>query len=831
MTTPSTWPYLSAHAGDALRRVSLPLGGIGTGTIGLSGNGRLVDWEIEDHPHHGNFPSVAHVVARVNDGETVRLVALEGPLDDSEADGPSGSRAQNHGLPRFTSARFHAAYPLGRIELEDIDLPIIARLEAFNPLVPGDSGASSLPVAMLRYTITNTTDRPLEVTVCASIANPLDAPGAQSSITPQIHPDHAALLYTTTGLAHRSGTFAIAMPTAGADDSVSWRTGWPDLPFGDSRLDFWDDLAEDGQLSERSGEGLRPTGSLALMRTIPAGGSMAFPILLGWHLPRRRAWKWLPQSVGDSWSYDDDELLGNHYALPYRDAAEVAASVLERWKGLEARTLAFVSAFASQSVPTPVLEAALASVSVLRSQTVFRTADGHLFGWEGCADLIGSCHGNCTHVWHYEYATSHLFGDLAASMRELEFLHATDERGKMSFRIGLPLAKNARQWPFAAADGQTGAIVRLLHDWRLRGDDEWLATIWPAARRALEFCWIDGGWDADRDGVMEGVQHNTYDVEFYGPSPQMQTWYLAALDAAAIMARRLGEIEFAGECERLLVSGRQETDRLLFNGEYYRQDIRPLQRGATVAEGLRRPTETDEIGWDPVSQLGDGCLVDQLVGNVAARLAGLGDQLAPENIRRSAKAVFAHNSRDRADRTHNHLRSYALGDESSLVICSFPRGGRPARPFPYFSESMTGFEYTAATALVQAGARDAALKVVTDVRTRFDGRRRNPFDEMEAGRHYARSMASWGTLLAWQGVRLDAVEASVTWDDAVDGATLVWSNGFSWGAVSRSGDEVALAVHEGDLRVSRIDVPGLGSWSAEEQVVVRPDAPLVAVLR
>ena len=63
----------------------------------------------------------------------------------------------------------------------------------------------------------------------------------------------------------------------------------------------------------------------------------------------------------------------------------------------------------------------------------------------------------------------------------------------------------------------------------------------------MEFCWIEGGWDADQDGVMEGCQHNTMDVEYYGPNPQMQAWYLGALKAVEKMAVHMGEKEFANE--------------------------------------------------------------------------------------------------------------------------------------------------------------------------------------------------------------------------------------------------------------------------------------------
>ena len=68
----------------------------------------------------------------------------------------------------------------------------------------------------------------------------------------------------------------------------------------------------------------------------------------------------------------------------------------------------------------------------------------------------------------------------------------------------------------------------------------------------MEFCWIEGGWDGDRDGVMEGAQHNTMDVEYFGPNPQMGLWYLGALRAAREMALHLGDDAFAGVAEGFL---------------------------------------------------------------------------------------------------------------------------------------------------------------------------------------------------------------------------------------------------------------------------------------
>jgi non-lysosomal glucosylceramidase len=97
--------------------------------------------------------------------------ALEGPIDVSEFERPTGSTAFNHGLPRFRKCTFEAAYPLGRVLLSDPDMPVDASLEAFNPLIPADADRSGIPMALLRFVLTNKTDEPVNVTVCGSLQN------------------------------------------------------------------------------------------------------------------------------------------------------------------------------------------------------------------------------------------------------------------------------------------------------------------------------------------------------------------------------------------------------------------------------------------------------------------------------------------------------------------------------------------------------------------------------------------------------------------------------------------------------------------------------------
>ena len=77
-------------------------------------------------------------------------------------------------------------------------------------------------------------------------------------------------------------------------------------------------------------------------------------------------------------------------------------------------------------------------------------------------------------------------------------------------------------------------------------------------------------------------------------------------------------------------------------------------------------------------------------------------------------------------------------------MATYPRGRRPKSPFPYANEVWTGFEYTAAAGMMYEGMTKEGVTVYQAARSRFDGRRRNPFDEAECGHHYARAMAELG---------------------------------------------------------------------------------------
>ncbi|MGD8501498.1 MAG: GH116 family glycosyl-hydrolase, partial [Phycisphaerales bacterium] len=815
-TALESWPVLRRYDQDHLARIALPLGGIGTGTFSLGGRGDLRDWEIMNRSSKGFVPLSNRstgpffaLFARPVGGKSVTR-AIEGPIELSGYEESHGSTVPNHGLPRFRNCSFAAAYPFGQVSLSDPDVPVDVRIEAFNPLVPGDAEASGIPVAVLRYVLRNKTGKSVTASVCGSMPNFIGMDGSGTT------KDWKGDLVIVGGKANRNefregrnvqgifmrsegvvpraphwGTMAL---TTTAETGISYRTAWVQQGWGSSLLDFWDDFSDDGKLGERDATTQdTPMASLAVQMELPAHATKQVTFLLTWHFPNRQTWT--PQGK-------EQDRIGNYYTTLYDDAWDVAEKFVPDLADLERKTVGFVRTFCSSDLPDVVKEAALFNISTLRTQTCFRTEDGRFYGYEGCSNRRGCCHGSCTHVWNYEQATAFLFGRLAMSMREVEFAHATDANGMMSFRVNLPLER-AQSFGKAAADGQMGCIMKMYRDWQLSGDDNMLKALWPKVKRALEFCWIEGGWDADRDGVMEGCQHNTMDVEYYGPNPQMGIWYLGALRAAEKMARHLGEDDFAATCRRLFDQGSEWIDANLFNGEYYEHQVRPPKDKSDIAPsllvgmGAKDPTRPDY-------QLGSGCLVDQLVGQYMAHVCGLGYLLEPANVGKTLAGIMKYNIREGMYGHFNCMRSFAMGDESALLMASYPKD-RPKNPFPYFTEVMTGFEYAAAVGMLYEGQVDNGLKCIKNIRDRYDGRKRSPFNEAECGHHYARAMTSWAGVLALTGFNYSDVEKSMTFADK-DG-TFFWSNGYAWGGCfikqSATGRQIELSVMQGELTLSR----------------------------
>ncbi len=826
---------LKSYDANHLLNIALPLGGIGTGTVSLGGRGELRDWEIMNVPGKGystvvkgNDAPFFAIYTRDEQGEA-KTKALLGPLYDSEYQDKEGRSVNNHGLPRFRNANFSSTYPFGLVKLWDEQMPVKVRLLGFNPLIPGDEDASGIPIAILQYEVENLTEGDLTVSIAGSLRNFIGKDGREVQVDWKGDQVPIGALDNRNIYRENNRVQGIYMYSKGVDEShpawgtmalttpieeqseLSYRTSSIPNSWSHALLDFWDDFSADGVLTENSELADEdPMASLAVSKTLHAGEKRVFTFYLTWHFPNRQTW--------GGWSSAASTRVGNYYTTRYEDAWDVIEVEASQIPGLTSKTLSFVNAMMRSTYPDVVKEAALFNLSTLRSQTVFRTEDGRMFGWEGVMDRFGSCYGSCTHVWNYENATAFLFNDLAMSMREVEFAHATHETGLMSFRVNLPL-EHAQNSPIAAADGQMGTIMKFYREWQLSGDQAFLEQHWEKVKSALAFAWIKGGWDADQDGMMEGVQHNTMDIEYFGPNPQMQFWYLGALRAAEKMAQAMDDLSFAENCRKLYTQGSELTDSLIFNGEYYFQKLVPVKSKNDIAWGLTANMGSKNL-QDPDYQLMNGCLVDQLVGQYMAHVLDLGYLADTAHIRSAYRSILAYNHREDMSDHFNNMRSYAMGNEKALLMASWPHGGRPTIPFPYWSEVMTGFEYVAGIGMLYEGMEEEGLEVMKNIRERYNGSKRSPYDEAECGHHYARAMASWSSVLAMSGFHYSGVDKSIRFTERP--GHYFWSNGSAWGecVINELDEELSVdfSVLHGEIELNRFQL-GNGEESVFSSLV------------
>lgn len=681
------------------------------------------------------------------------------------------------------NSTFSGGYPFASIAFEDPDLPLRIRLEAYTPLIPLNPEDSGIPCAILTWSVENISDAPISVTLVGSLTNPVggtgrdrfgNLQGGDASQNINEFRDETDL----RGLHMRSERWATNELNYGnaslvtTHDQVTAKPAWLRAGWYDFLREFWDDLTTDGRLDDLgydtpSEQGKSDSGSLGLIDTLAPGAIGQYRFILTWFFPNRP----------NSWSQQAEELIRTHYATRFDSSWAVASYVVSNLTRLEEETRQFQQALLGSTLPLVILDAISANIVPLRSPTCFWLEDGRFFGWEGCFDTSGCCEGSCTHVWSYAHTLAFLFPSLEREMRRIEFVVETEPDGFMTFRTFKTFGEKfiwswGDQKPEAAVDGQMGSILRVLREWQLSGDRSWLELVWPGVKRALDFA--SAHWDSDGDSVLDTRQHNTYDIEFYGPNPLCAIYYLAGLRAVEELAGIMGEPEVAQRCHAAFERGSPRLDELLFNGEFY----------------IQRLEDVDAYRY----QHGVGCLSDQLLGQLHATILGLGELLPREHIQRALRAIFNDNFK-RDFRNHvNCQRTYILNDEAGLVLCSWPDGGQPRFPFPYSDEVWPGIEYQVAAHMIYEDQLDAALEIVTAVRARHDGIRRNPWNEVECGHHYARSMSSWALLLALSGVHADVARGELRFDPVVAASTAenvfttFWSAGRGWGTYTQERD-------------------------------------------
>lgn len=806
------------YTGDFTREISFPLGGIGTGSVGIGGNGSLVDWEIFNRPSKGSTNGYSHfAIKAVKDNKPITYI-INGDIQKDFIGqyrrtaftgygfGPEVQRMC--GFPHFKYSEFNGEFPVADLNFSDNNFPANVKMTAFNPFIPCDSKNSDIPGAFFEIEVYNTTNETMKYQIAFSVRNPYSVSHNKAETK-----DGCNILTLRNGCADKSSTeygdLTIATDCKKTYTQAYWyRGGWQD-----SIVSFWNDFNNIENLKERTyrTDGAFDTGTIAAEIEVLPQESKKVRFILSWNVPNN--YNYWDKSVNEN----ECNQWKNYYATVFESSVETAIYSLKNWDDLYNRTLLFKNILHNTSVPKAVTDAAASNLSVLKSPTVLRLEDGSFYGWEGVHEEAGSCEGTCQHVWNYAYAMCFLFPDLERSVRDLEFKYSTDKNGRMGFRLMLPVGRKMTDFR-ACVDGQMGSVIKCYREWKISGDNKWLSDNWDNIKKVLEYAWSrdnEDCWDADKDGVLEGRQHHTLDMELFGPSSWLEGMYLAALKAAAEMGEFLGDKEKAREYRELFNKGYKWTNENLFNGKYFIQKIDITDKNIVdrfSASDVYWNEESKEIKY----QIAGGSSIDQMLAQWHADIIGLGDIFDREKVSEALKEMMKNNFKPCMRDFANPWRVFSLNDESGSVICDYPEDvEKPKIPIPYCEETMTGFEYSFAGLLCSRNMADDGLKVVSAVRDRFDGKKRNPWNEFECGSNYARSMASYALIPILCGFEFDMPNKHIGFNPYLkDKFRSIWSVDGAWGEFILDEGKVIISIAEGDLILSSLGLKFCGNVSS-----------------
>ncbi len=800
------------YKGKHLKEISFPLGGIGSGCIGLGGDGRLVDWEIFNRPAKGTRNGYTNIAIRARQGKTVNARILNGDINKEwigrylakEFTGYGyGPEAESLcGFPHFKNLTFDGQFPVAKLCFSDPDFPARVHMTAFNPFIPLDDKNSSIPGAFFEIEICNESGIETDYEVVFSLQNPFDV--SKNTVA-----DTAGIKTLTAWNAGADQTDKNYGDLTVATDctDVAYQTYWYRGGWKDPVVSFWNDLTSDEELKDRvyADNGSKDIGSLAAKIKIAPHASGKVRFVLTWNIPNCYNY-WSPYQDADG----KDVTWKNYYAVLFENSIQSAKYALRNWNDLYARTKRFKQILFASTLDPAVIDAASSNLAVLKSPTVLRLQDGSFYGWEGVHQQSGSCEGTCQHVWNYAYALCFLFPKLERTIRNAELKYGQMDSGKTVFRLKLPYGRDPGDYR-ACVDGQMGIIIKMYREWKLSGDDFWLKNNWANITKILEYAWSTENpdeWDADQNGVLEGRQHHTLDMELFGPSSWLESMYLAALKAACEMAKAVQDTEKEDLYAKIYAKGRKFLNEKLFNGAYFIQQVDLKNKNILEhfnAVDMYWDYEKEQIKY----QIQNGSEIDQMLGQWHADILGLGNLFDEEKITKALCSMMQLNFKPVMRAFANPWRVFSVNDESGTIICAYPpEVQKPAIPVPYCEETMTGFEYAFAGLLAAHGKVKDALRVVKAVRDRYDGEKRNPWNEIECGSNYARSMASFALIPILSGFAFDLPHKWIGFYPRVQTTPFkcFWSLETAWGQFELRDQSAKLWVAEGSLCLSAFGI-------------------------
>ncbi|HVU59095.1 MAG TPA: GH116 family glycosyl hydrolase [Puia sp.] len=796
--------YLKSR--NELRYIGMPAGGLHSGTVYLGGDGRLWLWSIYSDVREGIDPKEV----LWNDGQKERKILsrdgaayLEPAIADNKRILEQGIALQfEYGGKTIVrelrendwkEISFEATYPVATVTYTDPEIPFVVTLKGGPLFIPTNAGDSSLPATVLHVEITNKGTLPADVSFMGWLENgagKLSAGGAGVKFNELFEgAGFTGVYYGFDGAGEPEGrdqgTMAIAILSGDGIVNTACK-GWEAGVSG----------GFDGQQKQKTTADVadKLVGSVGRTMKILPGKTIGTSVMIAWHFnhPLKKLLNKLP-----------DARDGYYYAKKFTNAAAVIEHAAGRFREWHSQTLLWQKVWYDSTLPEWLLERCIINIGTIATANTYRFASGRFWGWEG----VNSCAGTCTHVWQYAQALGRLFPELERDTRErVDLGVAMKSDGGIIFRAEFESRP--------AIDGQAGTILRCYREHMMSGDRSFLERNWANIRKAIQFL-LDQ--DKNGDGMTDTPMENTLDAVWDGEIAWIVGLSIAAVKAGWMMAEEMGDDSFAATCQRYVEAGGRNMAEHLYNGEYF------IHRPDTVKGRAKLGSYNT-------------CHIDQVYGQSWAYQVGLGELWDNAKTRQALRSLWKYNlTKDVGPyiATHYGGRPYALAGEGGMIMNTNPKnepkpyGEEVTWQMGYFHECMSGFEHQVASHMMAEGMTDEALVLTRMIHDRYDGAKRNPYNEIECSDHYARAMASYGTYITACGFYYHGPNMEIGFDPAMapEKFKAAFTVAKGWGsyeqAIGPGYFDAAYTLYYGELRLRSIRIAPLSGGSYQRVRIMK----------
>lgn len=807
---------------NELKYIGMPVGGLHSGTVYISGDGRLWLWQVFNTSYDGLNEGVENKVVLWDNGREMQRVRprdgaafVEPALSDNlrilEQGFLVSVKRNGKVLQKVLEANqwdeviFEPSYPTCKVLYSSASFPVDVELTAFSPFIPLDEDNSSLPLTTFHIEIKNKNSEPLEVEVIGWFENGVhkgrkdfDAVKKLASVKEsngsnrhvyfecesvptefQKAPDHGNMAF----MAHDGQAKIIC-------NLESWPVQAESLQGSDQRslVDF-----KDLQISSISSKG-----------KLEGNGNKDFQFSVAWYFnnPHPKLQEHLKDAKEGYW-----------YGKRFKDASEVLNYYAAHLEELDRQTMKWVQTWNDSTLPYWFLDRTFVNIGSLATANTMRFGTGRFWGWEG----VGACAGTCTHVWQYGQAMGRIFPALERNLRE-----TTDYGVGFNADSGAIIFR-AEYESRPAIDGQAGVILRTYRDHQTSKDDTFLKKNWPSIKKASQFILNQ---DKNGDGMTDTPMENTLDAVWEGEIAWIVGLSLAAIKAAEKMANEVGDLEFEKKCASYFSKGSKNMDSQLFNGEYY----------------IHRPNK--EFGRKKLGSY-NTCHIDQVYGQAWTFQLGLPRVNDKAKTLSALQALWKYNYAPDVGpyiKTHLQGRPYAIAGDAGMVMNTNPKNEKHAYgenetwQLGYFHECMTGFEHQVAAHMMAEGMIDESLILTRKIHERYHASKRNPFNEIECSDHYARAMASYGTFINACGFTYHGPKKQIGFNPKINPENFkaAFTAADGWGSYSQKISsnnrlEANISLAMGNLEIAELTLPNLKTSNVKSKVTAKIGNKPVAI--